>query len=44
MAKISRMVKNRKPWVFTEARKRSLKKAQREHVRLVELGKKVRGR
>ena len=33
-----------KRWVFTEKRKASLKKAQREHVRLVKLGKAARGR
>lgn len=33
-----------KPWVFTSARKDALKKAQKEHVRLVEMGKRVRAR
>jgi len=33
-----------KPWVFTSARKEALKKAQKEHVRLVEMGKRVRAR
>lgn len=31
-------------WVFTAKRKESLKKAQKEHVRLVNLGKKARNR
>ena len=31
--------KEKKRWVFTLKRKASLKKAQKEHVRLVELGK-----
>ena len=31
----------KKKWVFTEKRKASLKKAQKLHVRYVELGKKV---
>ena len=30
-----------KPWVFTKARKESLKKAQRVHVQLVEAGKRA---
>ena len=31
----------RHPWLFTEARKKSLRKARAEHQRLVALGKRV---
>ncbi len=34
----------RKKWIFTEGRKRALRKAQLEHVRLVRLGKLARAR
>ena len=34
----------RKPWIFTQKRKSSLKAAQQEHVYLVELGKKARAK
>ena len=33
--------KEKKPWVFTKARKDSLRLAQKEHVRLVRLGESV---
>jgi hypothetical protein len=36
--------KGRKPWVFTQSRKASLRKAQKEHQALVELGKRARAR
>lgn len=36
--------KHRKEWVFTTKRKEALRKAQKEHVRLVQLGKRVRAR
>ncbi len=36
--------KERHPWRFTEGRKKSLRLAQREHVRLVNLGKRARAR
>ena len=32
------MAKEKKKWVFTQKRKEALKKAQREHQRLVRLG------
>jgi hypothetical protein len=38
------MVKERKRWIFTLARRNTLKKAQKEHVRLVRLGKRARAR
>jgi len=34
----------RKQWRFTEGRKQALRKAQKEHVKLVELGKRARAR
>jgi hypothetical protein len=33
----------KKPWIFTKDRRVSIKKAQREHIRLVKLGRGVRG-
>ena len=38
------MAKERKRWIFTARRKEALKKAQKEHVRLVEFGKRARAR
>ena len=38
------MAKKKRVWRFTESRKSSLRKAQREHVRLVVLGKRARAR
>lgn len=36
--------KQKKDWKFTQGRRESLKKAQKEHVRLVKMGKAVRAR
>lgn len=36
------MAKERKTWRFTQGRKEALRKAQKEHKYLVELGKKAR--
>jgi hypothetical protein len=41
---VGEMSKKRKKWEFTPKRRASMKKAQEEHVRLVELGKKARAR
>jgi hypothetical protein len=38
------MSKKQPNWRFTEGRRKSLRKAQKVHVALVELGKKVRDR
>jgi hypothetical protein len=35
---------SKKAWIFTDARKRALRKAQKEHVRLVQLGKRASGK
>ena len=37
------MAKQKTPWRFTEARKKSLRLAQKVHVELVEAGKRVKG-
>lgn len=34
--------KKKKDWVFTAGRKESIRKARREHERLVQLGRRVR--
>ncbi|MDD4876992.1 MAG: hypothetical protein PHQ86_07705 [Dehalococcoidales bacterium] len=38
------MARKKKIWRFTEGRKQALRKAQKEHQVLVELGKKARAR
>ena len=41
---MARRKHERKQWVFTARRREALKKAQKEHVRLVKLGERVRAR
>jgi len=38
------MARRKKDWVFTSKRRASLSKAQKEHVKLVDLGKRARAR